>query len=98
MMPPVSGKDADKFMDEIFADEEKRRAEQLAGSKADAAARGKEPFDLATLEQMCDTSSEGRLAPLEKRRVDFEYMYYVNNPSIMTLADFAALIERVKKW
>jgi hypothetical protein len=69
-MSPISGKDADKFMDEAFAREQKRREEKLARAKADATAAGKEPFDLEKLEQLCDTSSEGRLAPVEKRRAD----------------------------
>lgn len=97
-MPPLKGKDAENFMDEVSKQQDKQRDEALARCKAEAATRGKEPFDLEKLEQLCDTSSEGRLAPVERRRADLEYKYYVSNRSMMTLKEFADLIETVRKW
>jgi hypothetical protein len=73
----------------------KRRAELLAAAKAKAAVSGKEPFDLAKLETMCDTSSHGRLDPVEIRHADFEDRYYVWYPDVMTLL---ALAEKVNEW
>jgi hypothetical protein len=97
-MAKLTGKAAEDFVNERFRKQEREEAETLQRRKEEAAARGKEPFDLAKLETMCDTSSEGRLDPLEERRKRFELKYYVNHPAIMTLAEFAALIERVSKW
>ena len=51
---------------------DEERAKRLADAKAAAVASGKEPFDLAKLETMCDTSSEGRVDPVESRRARFE--------------------------
>jgi hypothetical protein len=47
-----------------------------AGGPA-ADARGKQPFDLAALEALCDTSREGRIDPIDERRARFEEMYYI---------------------
>ena len=74
------------------------RAQRLAAAKRDAAASGKEPFDLAKLETMCDTSSEGRMAPEPVRRERFEQKYYVDYPAILTLEDFARKVDELNKW
>src|SRR5262245_515380 len=74
------------------------RAERLAAAKRDAAARGKEPFDLAKLETMCDTSSEGRMAPEPVRHARFEEMYYLHFQDILTLEDFARKVDELNKW
>jgi len=94
----LTGKDADDLFEKILARNTKERAERLARAKADAAARGKEPFDLAKLETMADTSSEGRMDPEEVRRARFEEMYYVDHPSILTIEDFARKVEELNKW
>ena len=73
------------------------RAKQLADAKA-AAPAGKEPFDLARLETMCDTSREGQLDPVDARRDKYEYMYYVDFPKLMTLADLAAKVSELGRW
>jgi hypothetical protein len=94
----LTGKDADDFFEELERRNQQEHDEALRQAKTDAARRGKEAFDLEELEQLCDTSSEGRMAPVDERRSRFEYMYYVNNPSIMTIAEFADYIERINKW
>lgn len=94
----LTGKDAWAFMQEIEARNAKERAERLARARADAEARGKEPFDLARLETMADTSSEGRMDPEESRRARFEEMYYVHYPDLLTIEDFAAKVEELNKW
>jgi len=94
----LTGKDAWAFMEEIAARNAKERAERLARARADAEARGKEPFDLARLETMADTSSEGRMDPEESRRARFEEMYYVHYPDLLTIEDFAAKVEELNKW
>ncbi len=94
----LTGKEARAFLEEIWARSAKERAERLVRAKADAAARGKEPFDLGKLETMADTSSEGRMDPEENRRARFEEMYYVDYPDLLTIEDFARKVEELTKW
>jgi hypothetical protein len=95
---PLTGDAARAFMDEVGAQARRQRADRLAAAKADAARRGKEPFDLAKLETMCDTTHEGRLDPVEDRHAEFERKYYVHFPNVMTLAEFARTVEELNRW
>ena len=95
---PLEGKEALDFMAEIGRRNAELRTERLAAAKRDAAARGKEPFDLAKLETMCDTSSEGRMDPEPVRYAKFEEMYYADYPDILTLEDFARKVDELNKW
>src|SRR5262245_9767996 len=88
----LTGKEAKQYADEVSERVQRIHAEQLAAAKARATERGKEPFDLAKLETMCDTSHEGRLDPVEVRQADFEDKYYVHFPDVMTLAEFAQVV------
>ena len=46
-----------------------------------------------------DTSSpDGNLAPLDTRRARLEYQYYVSNPRLNTLAEFAQLLQELRQW
>ena len=94
----LTGKAAEDFEAKLRAQAAKRLAEQLDAAKADAARRGKEPFDLAKLETMCDTSRQGRLDPVEERQAEFERKYYVHFPDVMTLAEFAKKVEELNRW
>jgi hypothetical protein len=94
----LKGKDAEAFLDALDRRDREAMKDSLAKAKAEAAAKGKEPFDLEKLERLCDTSNEGRQDPIDERRAQLEYKYYVTNPEIMTIADFAALVEELKKW
>lgn len=94
----MQGRDAWEQLDEIRRRNARQRAQFLARSQAAAVARGKEPFDLEKLEKMCDTTSEGRLDPVEDRQAHFEYLYYVLHPECMTLAEFVDVITRLSKW
>jgi hypothetical protein len=87
----------DEFDEELRRDAEKK-AERLSKAKAEAASRGKEPFDLAKLETMCDTSTDGRVDPIESRNERFEWMYYVSNPDMMTLKELAELVTHLSRW
>jgi hypothetical protein len=80
-------------------DNERTRGERLAAARTDADARGKEPFDLGTVERMVDTSTDdGHLSPAAKRRELLEYIYYVDHPSMMTLAELALLLRETRRW
>lgn len=94
----LEAKEARAFAAELARRNDELRAEQLAAAKRDAAARGKEPFDLARLETMCDTSSEGRMDPEPVRHARFEEMYYVDFPAIFTLEAFARKVDELNKW
>ena len=94
----LKGKDAEEFLQQIERRNAEVKRQELANAKDDAVARGKEQFDLAKLEALCDTSSEGRLAPIDERRKWFEYLYYVSNPQVMTVSEFATIIEKMNKW
>ena len=48
----LTGEDALRFYEQVSRRAERIRAERLAAAKADAARRGKEPFDLAS--RFCD--------------------------------------------
>lgn len=80
--------------------DESRRAhnQALADAKAEALLRGKEPFDLAKLELLCDTSREGKMDPEEVRWTRFESMYYTHFPEVLTLEEFAAKVEVLNRW
>jgi len=78
------------LFDEICRENEKNRVERTARAKADAAARGKEPFDLAKLETLVDP---GRMVRAKDRQRDYEYSYYVEHPKFTTLAELAVTVK-----
>ena len=94
----LTGKDALEFFLRHSKQHDEERAKELADAKAAAVASGKEPFDLAKLETMCDTSSEGRVAPFEERQKRFEEWYYVWYPQVRTLKELARKIEEYNRW
>ena len=94
----LTGKDAEEYFWREYKRHNEERAKQLADAKAAAVASGKEPFDLAKLETMCDTSSEGRVAPVEARQKRFEEWYYVWYPEVRTLKELARKIEEYNRW
>lgn len=94
----LTGDAAKEFMDKASERAQKLRAEKLDAAKAEAAKRGKESFDLAKLETMCDTSHEGKVPPVEERQTEHEWMYYVHFRDVMTLADYAKKIDEQNRW
>jgi hypothetical protein len=98
-MTSLKGKEALAFHEQLKRIDAIRRDEELKNAKADAMARGKEPFDLQKLETMCDTSQARRVAaPDEERRAAYEYSYYIEHSDVQTLAEFARLITRLVPW
>jgi len=94
---PLTGQAAIDFMEETERLELERRAQDLAREKEDAQRRGKEPFDLDRLEKLFGgeiTTEDYNRIPLEERRADLEFSYYVSWPSFMTLDEFAAYLHR----
>ncbi len=98
-MRSLKGKEALAFHEQLKRSDAVRRDEDLKNAKADAMARGKEPFDLQKLETMCDTSQGERVTvPDEERRAAYEYSYYIEHSNVQTLAEFARLITRLAPW
>jgi hypothetical protein len=94
----LTGDAAKKFLAGALASAARTRADQIAAAKADAEARGKQPFDLAALEALCDLSRDGRLAPPDELRTEHEWMYYVRCTSLMTLAEYAERVTEQSRW
>jgi hypothetical protein len=94
----LTGDAAKEFARQAAERAQKKRDEMLAAAKAEAAKRGKEPFDLAKLETMCDTSHEGRVPPLEERQKEHEWMYYTHFRDVMTLAEYAEKVTELNRW
>jgi len=79
---------------EYFAAEETRKRDHLDKARDEAKKRGKEPFDLDRLYQLCTPRSEGY--PIEKGTDNgwLEYRYYVRLKELMSLGDYATLLVR----
>ncbi|WP_328390725.1 hypothetical protein [Nocardia sp. NBC_00416] len=89
--------DARQFAARVWGSANTTRSERLAAVKADAHARGKEPFDLGRLESLCDTSHEGRLDPTSWRQRRFELIYY-SHPEMMRIEDLAEHVMMSQGW
>lgn len=94
----LTGDAAKAFAEQARSFHEARNAERLTNAKLDAQRRSKEPFDLEKLESLCDTSNEGRIAPVEDRVAKFEWEYYVGFPNIMTIEEFAKKVDELSRW
>lgn len=98
-MTKLTGKEALEFVEKLKKEDEARTKAALEKARSEAESRGKEPFDLAKLETMCDTSEwQGRIDPPETRHARYEYMYYVAHPEIMTLRELADLVTLSSRW
>jgi hypothetical protein len=94
----LTGKDAADLMAQLRERNSTQRTDELAAARSDGEAKGKERFDLAKLESLVDTSSEGRVDPLEERRARFEEMYYTEYPDVLTIVAFAEKVRERNKW
>jgi len=94
----LTGKDATDFIAQLRERNARQRSEELAAAKAEGDANGKERFDLAKLESLVDTSSEGRVDPIEERIARFEEMYYTEYPNVRTIVAFAEKVRERNRW
>ena len=85
-------------LERLLAQEEREDAERLARAKAEAEARGKEPFDLDRLEQLYDTTPDLGHWPREARFRTWEWKYYVEARDLLTLAAFAERQRRLDPY
>lgn len=70
--------------EQIRRENEQRTRELLERKKAEAAARGKEPFDYERLHAMVAQGSLGHMNPDEERTF-LERLYYVEHADVLTL-------------
>ena len=81
------------------AEQRRQRALALDEARAAAEARGKEPFDLARLEALLDTSPElGPTPPEAERARVWADKYYLQYPEVMTLEQLAALVREMAPY
>lgn len=85
--------DKEKF-DDFIATQQRIKQESLDKARAEATKRGKEPFDLDRLYQLCTPRSD--LYPIEKGTDNgmLEERYYRGYPELMSLGDYATLLVR----
>jgi hypothetical protein len=81
--------------DRINAENERKTREKLAAAKAEAAERGKEPFDVVQMLALYEPYDQYRYpAPLDELGRYHERSYYLTSPEIMTLAEYADYLRR----
>ena len=90
-----TGKDAWAEFEELKQREDKKEEELLARKKAEGAARGKAPFDLAKLASLADTSDQGSLRTPEEEHERWERVYYVSLPDAMTIEELADYVNEL---
>jgi hypothetical protein len=94
--PKRAGESDTEFAKRLFDHQDAEAAARLNRAREEAAARGKEPFDLDRLEAIWKPFSYGRFFPArETRQEEWENRYYLEHPEIMTLAEFA---RRMKEY
>ncbi|PPV05899.1 hypothetical protein XBLMG947_1517 [Xanthomonas bromi] len=97
-MKDLKGAAALEFHKKLKERNEALHASEIESALALADAIGKERFDLDELEKLCDTSGGGRLPDVEDRHDIYERMYYVEYPKILTLKEFARVVETLSSW
>ena len=95
----LKGKDALDFFNALKEREAQKSADRLTAAKADAAARGKEPFDYAKLTTMAATVYDATTQMSEAEREEyFEDLYYVGYPGVLSLEEFANKVNELSRW
>jgi hypothetical protein len=79
-----------EVFDRINAENERKTQEKLAAAKAEAAERGKEPFDVVRMLELYEPYDQYRYpASLDELAHLHERSYYLTNRELMTLAEYA---------
>ena len=97
-MKTLKGAEALEFHKKLKERDEALHASDIASALVHADAVGKERFDLDELEKICDTSVAVRLTDVKERHDIYERMYYVEYPKVMTLKEFARIVETLSSW
>jgi hypothetical protein len=95
----LKDKDALDFFNSLKQREDQKASDNLTAAKADAAARGKEPFDYKKLEGMCQTIYDATMRMNDAERAAyFEELYYVGYPNVTTLSELADKVNELSRW
>jgi len=97
-MKTLKGAEALEFHKKLKERDEALHASEIESALVHADAVGKERFDLDELEKICDTSVAVRLTDVKGRHDIYERMYYVEYPKVMTLKEFARIVETLSSW
>jgi hypothetical protein len=90
IMEWLEGEELQKKMAEWDKDSAEKQLFELEKQKKEAQNRGKELFDEAKLEKL--------IYHMPHQRKDLEYIYYVQQSSLMTIAEFADSINQTVWW
>jgi hypothetical protein len=80
------------WVTDYFAEAEKRGAEELEEAEREAIASGKEPFDLARLEELLKRGPQA--ANEQQHRAN----YYISRSEMRTLAEYVARLHAHEPW
>ncbi|WCM90396.1 hypothetical protein [Acidovorax sp. NCPPB 3576] len=97
-MTQLQGEAALAFHRQLKDRAQQQRAARLQAAQAQAAASGKEAFDLEKLQTLYDTAQRGRWTDLAQQAVAYEYLYYVEYPQVPDLQAFARRLEEIDYW
>ncbi len=86
----LEGKDAQDFHNELKRRNVELAIQWLIDAKDEAIKRGKEPFDIKKLKILVD--------PYKFSDEKLENWYYVEEPQLMTLLEFAESIKQTLWW
>jgi hypothetical protein len=84
-----------ELFERIKAETERETAAKLAAAKAEAAERGKEPFDVEKMLALYEPYDQYRYpAPLDELSRHHERSYYLTSRELMTIAEYADYLRR----
>jgi hypothetical protein len=86
----LEGEELQKKMAEWDKDSTKKQLSELEKKKKEAQISGKEPFDESKLEKL--------IYHMPYQRNNLEYIYYVQQSNLMTIAEFADSINQTVWW
>lgn len=99
MAGPLTGSEALEFLRRLRERNDADRAARLAQAKVDAALRGKEPFAYEKLSALAQTVFDMTTHMTHAERASyFEEMYYVDYPSMMSIAELAEHVNVLSQW
>ena len=88
-------RDDRELFERIKAENERETAEKLAAAKAEAAERGKEPFDVNKMLELYEPYDQYRYpAPLDELSRYHERSYYLTSRELMTIAEYTDHLRR----
>ncbi|WP_086669223.1 hypothetical protein [Lentzea kentuckyensis] len=88
-------RDDRELFERIKAETEQATAAKLAAAKAEAAERGKEPFDINKMLALYEPYDQYRYpAPLDELSRYHERAYYLTSRELMTLAEYTDHLRR----